>query len=158
MIHLLLSNTKITNIDDNCIQPDAVDLRVGKIYEIPENSIATLRELSKGNAVKKEILPNEDGMYVLRRGAYVVELDHRIEVGADEAGWVISRSSLMRNGVYLHSCLYDSGYIGPMVCGLQVVGVDTFMIEKNCRIGQYICTKVEGVQGKYSGTYQEKAL
>lgn len=156
MLHLLTSNTKITNLDDACIQPDAVDLRVGKIYRIDPTSIATLTEHSKTHAVRVEVFPNEDGMYVLQRGAYVVEFDHRIEVGADECGWVVSRSTLMRNGVYLHSCLYDSGYVGPMVSGLNVVGVDTFLLEVNARIGQYVCTKVDGVQHQYNGSYQEK--
>lgn len=158
MLHLLTSNTKITNLDEKCVQPDAVDLRVGKIYKIDENSMATLTEHSKTHAVRHEVLPNEDNMYVLTRGAYVVEFDHRIEVGVDECGWVVSRSTLMRNGVYLHSCLYDSGYVGPMISGLNVVGVDTFLLEAHARIGQYVCTKVDGVQHQYDGSYQEAKL
>ena len=158
MLHLLTSNTEITNLDDKCIQPDAVDLRVGKIFRIEPNGVATLTEHSKTHGVRTEVHPNEDGMFVLTRGAYVVELDHRIKVGEDEAGWVISRSTLMRNGVYLHSCLYDSGYIGPMICGLNVVGVAKFLLEAHARIGQYVCTKVDGVQHQYEGSYQEAKL
>lgn len=158
MLHLLTSNTEITNITDECVQPDAVDLRVGRIYRLDTNSIATLTEKSKTHAVRTEVLPNEDGMFVLTRGAYVVELDHRIKVGDDECGWVVSRSTLMRNGIYLHSCLYDSGYVGPMICGLNVVGVDTFLLEAHARIGQYVCTKVDGVQHLYDGSYQESNL
>lgn len=156
MLHLLTSNTKISNVDENCVQPDAVDLRVGKIYKIDENGVATLTEHSKTHGVRHEVLPNEDNMYVLTRGAYVVEFDHRIEVGSDECGFVVSRSTLMRNGVYIHSCLYDSGYVGPMVCGLNVVGVDTFLLEAHARIAQYVTEKVTGVQKQYDGSYQEK--
>jgi len=157
--------TSITNLDEKCIQPNAVDLRVGQIFKIDsKDGVFAIGENGKTHCAETEVLPQmveldfNDGKkteaYVLDRGYYRVVLDHKITVGENEAGWTIPRSSLIRNGVIVHSALYDSGYEGSMVCGMSV-NCNKAIIEKHSRIAQYICVDAESVF-MYNGSYQNK--
>ena len=74
-----------------------------------------------------------------------------MEVGENEAGWVITRSTLNRNGVHLTSGLYDTGYDGVMA-GVMHVNCGAFRIKKGTRIGQYLNFQAENI-GSYDGDY-----
>jgi len=72
-------------------------------------------------------------------------------VGEGEAGWVITRSTLNRNGCFITSGLYDAGYRGVMA-GVLHVTVDTARIKKGTRIGQYLSFDAETLH-LYNGSY-----
>jgi deoxycytidine triphosphate deaminase len=78
-------------------------------------------------------------------------MENVIEVGEGEAGWVITRSTLNRNGVFLTSGLYDSGYHGVMA-GVMHVTCGTMKIKPGTRIGQYLSFDSESLS-KYDGSY-----
>lgn len=153
MIHLLASNTKLTGVDKDMVQPDAVDLRVGTIYKVSGKCV--LLENSKEHAEHTLVTPNENGRYVLESGYYTVEFAHNVKMGENEAGLVIPRSTLMRNGVQLETAVYDSGYVGKMISAIYVAPDCTFEFEKNARLAQFILFNVKGVQHLYNGSYQE---
>lgn len=157
MKHALSNNTrtKITNIiSETDIQPNAVDLRVEKIL-ITSPQTFILSEDKRIHRGSKELptrnFQNEDGWWGLNPGYYEVVFQNEIKVGKNEAGFVISRSSLIRNGVYLLSGLYDSGYEGNMVAGLHVT-TGTFYVKKGTRLGQYLLFDAEMVR-MYNGAY-----
>ena len=89
--------------------------------------------------------------YNLQPGHYEVIMANEIVVGDNEAGWVITRSTLNRNGVFLTSGLYDSGYDGVMAAVLHVTCGDA-RIKKGTRIGQYLSFDAE-MLSKYDGDY-----
>ena len=162
------TETKITNVKDEDIQPNAIDLRIGKILrnitetEEIRDRIKTrvLHDFSlindeKVHLPKEEIKP-KDGVYSLKQGYYLVEFENRIQVGEHESGLVVPRSTLMRNGVVVFSCLYDSGYCGKMIAGMQVFAPRAYFGEHE-RIAQYLCFDAESVH-QYHGSYQEAAL
>jgi deoxycytidine triphosphate deaminase len=156
------TETTIEGLDSECVQPNAVDLRVRHIEDIDPYGTFVLLDKSKEHCKAYEMFteemtaPNGETVEVWRlpRGYYRVELDHRIEVGEHECGWVVPRSTLIRNGVMIHTALYDSGYKGGMVCGMQVT-CGEFVLERNARIGQYICAPAECVI-MYNGSYGDK--
>ena len=74
-----------------------------------------------------------------------------ITVGEGEAGFVITRSTLNRNGVYITSGLYDSGYNGVMAGALHVTS-GPFKVKVNTRIGQFLLFKAESLH-LYDGDY-----
>jgi deoxycytidine triphosphate deaminase len=74
-----------------------------------------------------------------------------ISVGQGEAGWVITRSTLNRNGLFLTSGLYDSGYHGAMA-GMLHVTIGQARIKKGTRIGQYLSFEAESLS-MYDGDY-----
>ena len=162
------TETKITNVKDEDVQPNAIDLRIGKILrnitetEEIRDRIKTrvLHDFSlindeKVHLPKEEIKP-KDGVYSLKQGYYLVEFENRIQVGEHESGLVVPRSTLMRNGVVVFSCLYDSGYCGKMIAGMQVFTPRAYFGEHE-RIAQYLCFDAESVH-QYHGSYQEAAL
>lgn len=152
MIHIMgeESTSGLTNVDSSCVQPNAVDLRVGKIFLIRPKTF-TISEDEKVHRGSVELRPNAEGWFVLEAGSYEVVMDHIITVGEGEAGWVITRSTLNRNGVFLTSGLYDTGYEGVMAAVMHVT-CGPMRIKQGTRIGQYISMKSENI-GKYEGSY-----
>jgi deoxycytidine triphosphate deaminase len=78
-------------------------------------------------------------------------MENIINVGEGEAGWVITRSTLNRNGLFITSGLYDSGYHGVMA-GVLHVTVGPAKIKKGTRIGQYLSFNAESLK-LYDGSY-----
>jgi deoxycytidine triphosphate deaminase len=78
-------------------------------------------------------------------------MENEITVGADEAGWVVPRSSLNRNGVFITSGLYDSGYTGVMA-GVMHVECGPVRIQKGTRVAQFVLFKAEALSN-YNGSY-----
>lgn len=144
------STSKLTNIQDEDIQPNAVDLRLDKVYKILPN-IFEISNDHKKHRGSEELFPDEDGYYTLLPGSYEIVMENIIHVGQGEAGWVITRSTLNRNGCFITSGLYDSGYHGIMA-GVLHVTVDTARIKKGTRVGQYLSFDAESLS-MYDGDY-----
>ena len=152
MKHILGSNSKSTlsNVQDGDSQPNACDLRLDKVFQIQPNlfEISNEHKVHRGS---REILPDEHGYFTLYPGAYEVIMENLIHVGEGEAGWVITRSTLNRNGCFISSGLYDSNYSGPMAAVLHVT-VDAARIKKGTRVGQYLSFDAEMLH-PYNGSY-----
>lgn len=144
------SLSKLTNVQDGDVQPNAVDLRLGKVFLIRPNTFIITEE-TKRHRGSVELTPNKDGFYTLEEGHYEVVMENIIEVGENEAGWVITRSTLNRNGVFLTSGLYDTGYHGVMA-GVMHVTRGPMIIKQGTRIGQYLSFNAEALH-KYDGSY-----
>jgi len=145
------STSSLTNVQDGDVQPNAVDLRLGKVFKINAENRFVISEEEKTHRGSDEIIPDRHGWFYLPPGSYEVVMENVIDVGDGEAGWVITRSTLNRNGVFLTSGLYDSGYNGVMA-GVMHVNVGTMRIRKGTRIGQYLSFNAEALS-KYDGSY-----
>jgi deoxycytidine triphosphate deaminase len=84
-------------------------------------------------------------------GTYEIVMQNIITVGEGEAGWVITRSTLNRNGVFITSGLYDSGYHGVMAGALHVTG-GPMRIKSGTRVGQFLLFKSQTLK-MYDGDY-----
>lgn len=144
------SKSTLSNVRDEDVQPNAVDLRLGKIFLIKPD-VFIIDEEQKRHRGTIEMQPNEEGYYQLDPGHYEVVMENIIHVGDGEAGWVITRSTLNRNGVFLTSGLYDTGYYGVMA-GVMHVSVGAMRIKPGTRIGQYLSFNAEALS-KYDGSY-----
>ena len=91
------------------------------------------------------------GYFFLDPGIYQVTMKEVVQVAEGEAGFVITRSSLNRNGVFLTSGLYDSGYHGSMAAVMHV-NVGRMKIKPGTRIGQFLLFKSETLN-MYDGSY-----
>jgi deoxycytidine triphosphate deaminase len=152
MKHILGPNSRstLTNVKEGDSQPNAVDLRLGKVYKIKDEIFEVSNDHKKHRG-SEELHPDRDGYYTLVPGSYEVVMENIIHVGQDEAGWVITRSTLNRNGCYLTSGLYDSGYHGVMAAVLHVT-TGLARIKQGTRIGQYLSFNSESLS-KYDGDY-----
>lgn len=144
------STSSLTNVQDGDVQPNAVDLRLGKVFKINAERF-TISEQEKAHRGSEEIKPDRHGWFNLQPGSYEVVMENIINVGEGEAGWVITRSTLNRNGVFLTSGLYDTGYNGVMA-GVMHVNIAPMRIQKGTRIGQYLSFNAEALS-KYDGSY-----
>lgn len=153
MLHIMASDTgsTLTEVQEEDIQPNAVDLRVAKIFKIldAEFSISNEEKKHRGSV---EMLPYDtNDSWYLEPGSYEIVMENIIHVGEDEAGWVITRSTLNRNGVFITSGLYDSGYHGVMA-GAMHVTTGPMWIKKGTRVGQFLLFKSQALK-KYDGDY-----
>ena len=156
MKHVCGPNTRsdLTGVDTGDVQPNAVDLRLGKVFKIlPE--VFEIENEYKRHRGSYEIMPDSKGVFYLEPGHYEVVMENKITVGSNEAGWVITRSSLNRNGLFLTSGLYDSGYSGVMA-GVLHVTIGPAKIRKGTRIGQYLSFDAEMLK-EYNGSYGSKS-
>ncbi|HAY88241.1 MAG TPA: hypothetical protein DCY51_02225 [Bacteroidetes bacterium] len=152
MKHILGPNSRstLTNVRDGDSQPNAVDLRLDKVFSMGTGIFEISNDHKKHRAGGTAIEPDEEGYYTLQEGRYEVVMENIVSVGEAEAGWVITRSTLNRNGLFLTSGLYDSGYNGMMAGVLHV----NYMarIKKGTRIGQYLSFDAESLSS-YDGDY-----
>lgn len=151
MIHINGSaKSKLTNVQEKDVQPNATDLRIQKIFKI-RNNLFTIDETQKIHRGSDEILPDKDGYWLLEPGSYEVIMENTINVSEGEDGFVITRSTLNRNAVFLTSGLYDSGYHGFMAAVMHI-SCGSMKIQRSTRIGQYLCFEAETLK-KYDGDY-----
>ena len=144
------SKSSLTAVLIEDIQPNAVDLRLDKVFQILNNVFEISNEHKKHRGTE-EILPDAEGYFTLHPGSYEIVMENIIHVGEGEAGWVITRSTLNRNGCFITSGLYDSGYHGVMA-GVLHVTVGQARIKKGTRVGQYLSFDAEMLH-KYDGDY-----
>jgi deoxycytidine triphosphate deaminase len=156
MKHILGPNSKsvLTHVKDGDSQPNAVDLRLHKVFRIIPNpfEISNEHKLHRGT---EPVQLDKEGYFNLYTGHYEVIMENTIDVGPGEAGWVITRSTLNRNGIFLTSGLYDTGYNGVMAACMHVGGGPA-RIKQGTRIGQYLSFDAESLS-KYNGSYGSKS-
>lgn len=150
-IHSNKSNSYlIKDVGPDAIQPNAVDLCIDRVWKM--DGFFVLGKNSKVNRNRVEIDTNEFNEFHLEANQYYeISFSNNIKIGEDEAGWVIPRSTLIRNGISIVTGLYDSGYEGAMAAGL-LVNIDTAFIERGARIGQFLLFKAESLH-QYDGSY-----
>ena len=154
-VHILSKNStsEITGVREGDSQPNALDIRLNRVWEM--SGSFQISDDDKTHRTKKEVEVREDGWFHLSPGTYEVSFENMVKVGGDEAGIVITRSTLNRNGLFLTSGLYDSGYgndgNGVMAACLHVEGGPAY-IKKGTRIGQYVTWKAEALSS-YDGDY-----
>lgn len=147
------AKTKIEFTHEGDVQPNGIDLRLGKVYTyVKEEDYFLLSEDKKHTRKLVEIQPEVDGYYVLDKGYYLIEFENFAKIGTNETGWVFPRSTLMRNGIVIHTALYDSSYSGPMCAGLSINS--KAYIAKGTRIAQFVTLSADA-NGSYNGQYQD---
>lgn len=137
------------------VQPNAIDVTVGKIFRINDGLFGLSKE-GKKHRGSEELEPVRFAEQMgkgwhLTPGTYEIVMEQIIEVGEDEAGWIVPRSTLNRNGLFITSGLYDSNYKGVMAGALHVTTGDA-RIEQGARVGQFLLFDAEAVH-LYSGSY-----
>lgn len=155
------SNTTLEIIDEKCVTPNAIDIRLDRVFKLRDTRF-TVTESEKVHRDRVELQPNEgSGMWHLDPGVYEAISENKITIGQGEAGFVITRSTLNRNGVFITSGLYDTGYHGNLAMVLHVT-TGYMQIAPQTRIGQFLTFDAENLfdyDGDYGhGKAMEEAL
>lgn len=139
-------------VTESQIQPNGVDIRVSRI-ERPVGG-GSIERTGKTIGTREEV-EVVNGMYELDPGAYVVGYHERIRIPDEHIGFILPRSSLLRNGSTIDTAVWDTGYEGRGE-GLLSVGAP-IEIEPEARIAQFVLASADHL-GAYNGTYQRERL
>jgi deoxycytidine triphosphate deaminase len=156
-----INNGWITWTDDveditKYIQPNAIDFDCVRIGSLNTSEPAFLSENSK--VMRGQLpLPTTNSEYGevwhLKNGeCYDFTSNFYVELPRGVAIELIIRSTLNRNGVFLTSGIFDSGFTGHIAGMLRVEGGD-FLLAPNTRIGQAKFIQCEDSGVLYSGDY-----
>lgn len=152
MIHIASKETKseVTSLQPQDVQPNAIDLRLKKVFEI-QPDVFVIDEQNKKHRSTREVAADPDGYFNLKPGKYEVVMENEVTIGEGEAGWVITRSTLNRNGVFITSGLYDTGYSG-VVAGVMHVNVGPMKVKAGTRVAQLLLFTAQSLHA-YDGDY-----
>jgi deoxycytidine triphosphate deaminase len=85
MIHIKgKAKTELSNVQEVDIQPNAIDLRLGKIFKINNNDFI-IDEEQKIHRGSEEVTLSEDGYFHLEPGSYEVIMENIINVAECKA-------------------------------------------------------------------------
>ena len=144
--------SSITGIKKGDLQPNAVDVRLDKAFEMGSDTFILTNEI-KEHRLKFEIFPDADGYFFFSKDkCYEIIMENVVMIGENESGFVIVRSTLNRNGLFITSGLYDSSYFGPIAACLHV-NSGPAKIKKGTRIGQFVLFEAEQLGDGYNGDY-----
>jgi len=157
MIHPLGSAKSIFEMDEDkkVVQPNAFDFKVDKVFKFVTDTFELSADDKKVHRKQEEIRPDEKGYFYLNSGVYGILTNVDCKIAGGEAGFLIPRSSLNRNGIFLKSGLYDSGFENTVGCTLYVESPCFFKVQKGARIGQFILFEAETLN-LYNGSYNRK--
>jgi deoxycytidine triphosphate deaminase len=152
-------------LDDAQVQPNGVDLTVEAVFQQRERGRITTdgkrvgdrRELDRepladpeADAAADRAAADRSG-YVLEPGGYVLRYGETVSIPEEHVGFVLPRSSLMRNSCMLNTAVWDAGYEGRGEGLLQVH--HPIELEAGARVAQLVLARAEHT-GTYDGDYQ----
>lgn len=140
------------HLDDDQVQPNGVDLTLAGVAE-PTEAGRIGRE-GKRVANRRRLAADGDE-YRLSPGGYVAEYAERVAIPQGHIGFVLPRSSLLRNGAMIETAVWDTGYEGRGE-GLLHVHND-LVIERGARFAQFVLARADH-EGEYDGDYQGERL
>jgi dUTP pyrophosphatase len=145
----------VSPTDDDQVQPNGVDLTLGAVYEQIEPG--HLGRSGKTVGERRPVDPAEEDVptYRLDPGGYVAEYAERIRIPEGHVGFVLPRSSLMRNSSMLHTAVWDAGYEGRGEGLLEVH--HELAVERGARFAQFVLAAADH-EGTYEGDYQGERL
>ena len=129
-------------------QPNGVDLTVGAVFT--QTGRGRIGRDGKRVGDRTEVEPDE-GWYRLERGTYVVRYGEPVRIPSGHVGFVLPRSTLLRNGCTLDTAVWDAGYEGVGEGRLDVG--HPIDVEAGARIAQLVIAHADH-EGRYDGTYQ----
>lgn len=151
----------VTNLDEACIQPNAVDLRIDTVERISAASSHSINIFEDG---KKQFFPRQlvqrtNGVeltseFYIDQGPHQVESQHSVTIPEGMVGWLIIRSTFARNGLLLGNGLYDSGYSGVIGGILHNYTGGIVNVERGTRFAQFVLAKAETAH-LYAGHYNQ---
>jgi len=172
------SQSKITNVDDQCIQPNAIDIRLDKLFVNNRTKGYAPRILLDktihmtfdpvepqgdtvyhyGNCDENADYNPKNPIFILQPNrVYQFESLHDVEIADGELGYIVARSSLVRNGLIVTSGIFDCGFRGRLGGVIHNLSGWPVIIEQNARIGQLVIARSENIK-KYDGQYQDKGV
>lgn len=151
--------------EDVQVQPNAIDFTLDRLFSISDNEFIICAD--PANAFKEikqmrggtEIAPYPDRrtgiqFFNLDTGSYDILSDVYVDLPQGVAALLVTRSTFIRNGLFLIAGLYDSGFKGHIGCVLHNLK-GTAKVQKGTRVGQVIFVSSENAK-LYAGHYNHE--
>lgn len=137
------------------VQPNAIDFTLDDLRTIERDHAFLCEDKSRNMMRKSYATEDRDGVWLLDGGrVYDGTSEMYIEVPEGMAAILYTRSSFARNGVFIMSGLYDSGYKGHIGFTIYTIG-GAIEIEKGTRIGQIALVSAETAK-MYAGGWNHE--
>lgn len=150
---------------DTQIQPNAIDFTIDRVFSIsPERFIIstnkeTQKELKqmRGGVELHPVADRRTGVeffHLFANMPHDILSDVYVNVPPGICAMLATRSTFVRNGLFVVSGLYDSGFHGHLGCVLHNASGEA-LVERGTRVGQVIFVKSESVH-LYAGSYNHR--
>ena len=130
----------IEPLDESCIQPSSIDVKVGNLFRVFRNHTAGIIDVKQDLEDLTELIAvPDDGVFMLHPGEFVLGSTlERIGVPNDLVARIEGKSSLGRLGLLIHSTagFIDAGFDGHITLELSNVASLPITIYPRMKIGQ----------------------
>lgn len=142
-----------------CIQPNAIDVTLDRVFDLKTTTNLVLSEETKLMRETQELFPTAhrhelDNLFAIPTGCIDIMSDFHVTVPAGVAAFLIVRSTLNRNGIFVTSGLYDQGFSNYVGFVLRNEGPMAF-IAPHTRVAQLVFVAAEDSGQLYSGDYNK---
>jgi len=142
------------SIDDQ-LQPNGFDLTLAEIRRHSGRGVVGLTNTERVLSELQPIAFDDDGFVDLDQGIYHVTYNEVVALPLDVMALGRPRSSLNRNGVTIHTAIWDAGYEGRSTSLLNVLNPAGFRVQRDARILQLVFITLNvAAEAGYSGLYQ----
>ncbi len=130
----------IDPLDDSCIQPSSIDVKVSNLFRVFRNHTSSTIDVKRDLSELTELVEiDQNGVFMLHPGEFVLGSTlERIGLANDLVGRVEGKSSLGRLGLLIHSTagFIDAGFDGHITLELSNVANLPITIYPAMKIGQ----------------------
>ena len=144
----------------NNVQPNAIDFTLDKLFTINQGNVFRIDEDGKEMRGGQEVSPTSDPRFdkeywtLHAKNCYDGMSDFYVDIPEGVAAMLIIRSTFNRNGIFITSGLYDSGFQGH--CGFAIHNNSGIAhVAPNTRIGQIIFVESNSAS-MYNGSWNHK--
>lgn len=155
------SKEYVTNLDEKCIQPNAVDIRAANLWVLDSHNTVAISETGEKQfasrtpaAIQLDAMSMQQYWIIPPHSICEYLTPHEVVVPEGYAGFINIRSTLARNGLISTNGIYDSGYKGYIGGTIHNPGNRTIMLEVNSRVAQYYMIKAD-TEHMYDGFYNK---
>ena len=135
------------------VQPNGVDLTLDRVFE--QVGVGRIARDGKEIGEREAVEPSREGVVALDPGGYILRYGETVRIPEGHIGFILPRSSLMRNSGMLNTAVWDAGYEGRGEGLLQVH--HPIEIEVGARVAQIVFAAADH-EGTYDGSYQGENL
>ncbi len=146
--------------DRKFICPNAIDITLDRMFELNPNETFALAENYKKVRETHErfatssVGDSEELYFAIPHGSVDIMSDFFVDIPAGVAAFLIVRSTLNRNGLFVTSGLYDQGFKNNIGFALRNQG-PTAHIAPHTRVAQIVFVKSEDSGIMYDGIYNQ---
>jgi len=143
------------------LTPNGFDLTVAQVFKFTTAGSLDFsnkeRVVPESQELKVEKKDPEDkyGWWNLKKGAYKIRTNERVNLPSNLTALAFSRTSVLRMGAFTQHGVWDAGFCGKGEFILVVENEAGMNLKQNARVTQLVFLSVDETE-KYDGIYNEK--